>query len=98
MDTERYEVSEDTVSPMAVVLADMPEVWHQLLTDHVADSSGRCLACRNHGKAGVPWPCTLQVIAADARALHQQAELDADDIGDDFDDDDEADPAGRLAC
>jgi hypothetical protein len=70
MHPDTNEVGEDEVSPMAFVLAGMPEVWQQLLEDHVSNSSGRCRACHNHGTAGVPWPCTLQVIAADARAIH----------------------------
>jgi hypothetical protein len=56
-------------NPLASVLAGMPEVWQRLLEEHVPDSYGRCLACRNSSTAGVPWPCTLQVAAADARAL-----------------------------
>jgi hypothetical protein len=76
MHPDQYDVGEDEISPLASVLSTMPEVWQRLLEDHVPDSSGRCLACRNHGTAGVPWPCTLQVIATDARTLyHSPGEL-----------------------
>lgn len=68
---ERDTLAPDEVSPIASVMAGMPEVWLRLLEDHVPDGSGRCAACHNHGTAGVPWPCTLQVIAADARTLYR---------------------------
>lgn len=55
--------------PLASVISGMPEVWQRLLSEHVADSSGRCVACRTQGTSGVHWPCTLHVIAADARAI-----------------------------
>ncbi|WP_037079562.1 hypothetical protein [Pseudonocardia spinosispora] len=61
---------EDGMSPLASVMAAMPDVYEQLIAEHVADSSGRCMSCRNHGTAGVPWPCTLRVIAEDARSVH----------------------------
>ncbi|HEY1966867.1 MAG TPA: hypothetical protein VGH89_02880 [Pseudonocardia sp.] len=76
MHPDQYDVGEDAISPLASVLSTMPEVWQRLLEDHVPDASGRCLACRNHGTAGVPWPCTLQVIATDARMIyHTPGEL-----------------------
>lgn len=58
--------------PMAVVMSSMPEVWARLLVEHVPDRLGRCRACAtgNGSGAGVPWPCTLQVIAADARLIY----------------------------
>jgi hypothetical protein len=73
MHPDQYEVDEDEVSPMASVMSAMPEVWQRLLEAHVPDASGRCLACRNHGTAGVLWPCTLQVIASDARVLYEKS-------------------------
>jgi hypothetical protein len=62
-------LGDDGTNPLASVISGMPEVWQRLLEEHVPDNYGRCLACRNASTAGVPWPCTLQVIAADARAI-----------------------------
>lgn len=70
MRPDQNDVGEDGISPVAVVMSGMPEVWQRLLEDHVPDSYGRCAACRNACTAGVPWPCTLRVIADDARGLH----------------------------
>jgi hypothetical protein len=67
--SEQNGLGEDETNPLALVLAGMPEVWARLLEEHVPDSYGRCLACRNSSTAGVPWPCTLQVAASDARAI-----------------------------
>lgn len=78
MNPDQNDVDEDGMSPLASVMAAMPHVYEQLLVEHVADSSGRCRSCRNHGTAGVPWPCTLRVIAEDAQTLHL-AELAADE-------------------
>jgi hypothetical protein len=61
---------EDGISPVAMVMSGMPEVWQRLIEEHVPDRYGRCTACRNACTAGVPWPCTLRVIADDARGLH----------------------------
>ncbi|HEY4004077.1 MAG TPA: hypothetical protein VGM60_02665 [Pseudonocardia sp.] len=74
MHSNQNDVGEDGMSPLASVLSAMPEVWHSLLAQHVPDSSGRCVSCRNSGTAGVPWPCTLRVIAEDARDLNQSVE------------------------
>ncbi len=63
----------EEMNPLALALSGMPEVWRRLLTEHVADHYGRCLACNNSGTAGVPWPCTLQVAASDARDIHEAA-------------------------
>lgn len=70
MHPDHHDSHIEAMSPMASVMADMPEVWQRLLDAHLPDAAGRCRACRNHGTAGVPWPCTLQVIAGDARTLH----------------------------
>ncbi|GAA5160048.1 hypothetical protein GCM10023321_42050 [Pseudonocardia eucalypti] len=67
---DRYDVSEDGVNPHAGALAAMPEVWRRLLDSHVDDGHGRCVACRNSSTAGVPWPCTLRVIAEDAAGIY----------------------------
>ncbi|HWN31179.1 MAG TPA: hypothetical protein VNP03_00470 [Pseudonocardia sp.] len=69
MHSEQNDLGEAEANPLASVLSGMPEVWQRLLEEHVPDSYGRCLACRNSSTAGVPWPCTLQVAAADARSL-----------------------------
>jgi hypothetical protein len=67
--SEQNELGEAEANPLASVLSGMPEVWQRLLEEHLPDSYGRCVACRNSSTAGVPWPCTLQVAAADARSL-----------------------------
>jgi hypothetical protein len=54
---------------LAFALAGMPEVWARLLVEHVPDRYGRCMACASSRNAGTLWPCTLQVTAADARAI-----------------------------
>lgn len=84
MDPELNQTGEDDVSPMAFVLSGMPEVWQRLLDDHVPNGSGRCTACRKNGTAGVPWPCTLQVIAADAKAIHQTSPVPEPDVPAEF--------------
>ena len=56
-------------SPLALALAELPEVWGTLLIEHEPDGYGRCQACRTSGTPGVPWPCTLRVAAEDAREL-----------------------------
>ena len=58
------------VTPLAQVMAGMPEVWRRLLTAHVADRLGRCTACRNSSGSGVRWPCSLHEIAVEARRLY----------------------------
>ncbi|WP_028922440.1 hypothetical protein [Pseudonocardia acaciae] len=58
-----------TANPIAVTMSGMPEVWQGLLEAHIPDDHGRCSACNNAGTAGVPWPCTLQVIAESARGI-----------------------------
>ena len=62
----------EEAGPMAVVMSSMPEVWERLLVEHVPDRLGRCRACAtgNGSGAGVHWPCTLQVTAADARLIY----------------------------
>lgn len=62
---------ENGANPIAVTMSGMPEVWHGLLDAHVPDDHGRCAACRNAGTAGVPWPCTLRVIAENARSIYR---------------------------
>jgi hypothetical protein len=59
----------DDANPLASVISGMPEVWQRLLDEHVPDPSGRCGACRSSATAGVLWPCTLRVIADDAKAI-----------------------------
>jgi hypothetical protein len=57
-------------SPIADLIAGMPEVWHPLLAAHVADELGRCSACRSSSGAGERWPCSLHEIAEQARQLY----------------------------
>jgi hypothetical protein len=60
---------DEGINPLASVISGMPEVWTRLLHRHVPDERGRCADCRNASTAGVPWPCTLRVIAEDAQAI-----------------------------
>lgn len=55
---------------MAVMLARMPDLWRQLLVDHVADPVGRCRDCRSGG-AAAEWPCELYRVAAEARRVYE---------------------------
>ncbi|HXV93201.1 MAG TPA: hypothetical protein VD813_07890 [Pseudonocardia sp.] len=60
---------------LARTLASMPGLWGRLLTEHVADRSGRCRACTKGG-TGLPgerWPCTIRSVADEARRLHAPA-------------------------
>jgi len=67
--------ADEGINPLASVISEMPEVWTRLLKRHVPDSRGRCADCRNASTAGVPWPCTLRVIAEDAQAISAGAAL-----------------------
>ncbi|MGD9530344.1 MAG: hypothetical protein AB7I38_15880 [Dehalococcoidia bacterium] len=49
---------------MSTLLADMPDLYHRVLVTHVRGADGRCREC-----PGVPWPCELQQIAAEADRL-----------------------------
>jgi len=51
---------------MATLLAEMPDLWRQVLTSHVDDGRGLCRECGDG-----PWPCDLQRIARDAQLLAQ---------------------------
>jgi len=51
-------------------LASMPATWTRLLQDHVADTDGRCRACRSQVRRGRGWPCSLYWLADQARTLH----------------------------
>ncbi|HWN34530.1 MAG TPA: hypothetical protein VNP03_17390 [Pseudonocardia sp.] len=82
MHSEHDNLDDDGTNPLASVISGMPEVWQRLLEEHVADSYGRCVACRNSSTAGVPWPCTLRVIAEDARAICLDAGSLAESVAD----------------
>jgi hypothetical protein len=69
MRSEYHHLDGDDANPLASVISGMPEVWQRLLDEHVPDGSGRCVACRSSRTAGVLWPCTLRVIADDAKAI-----------------------------
>ncbi len=56
---------------MAWILADMPDLWHRILTEHVSDSHGRCVKCRDRLGAAAPWPCVTRQVAAEARAIYE---------------------------
>jgi hypothetical protein len=68
MRSERDDLDDDSTA-LASVISGMPEVWQRLLDEHLPDESGRCVVCRGSTSVGVPWPCTLRVIADDAKAI-----------------------------
>jgi hypothetical protein len=49
---------------MATLLARMPDLRHQVMTDHRPDEHGQCRDCE-----GAQWPCELYVIADRAERL-----------------------------
>lgn len=73
MNPNQHVPGDEGINPLASVISGMPEVWTRLLEGHVPDERGRCAACRNASTAGVPWPCTLRVIAEDAQAISAEA-------------------------
>jgi hypothetical protein len=58
-----------TPSPAAVALAPMVAVWQRLLTEHVPDRQGRCVACRWQTRAADKWPCAVYLLAAAAQRV-----------------------------
>jgi hypothetical protein len=45
----------------------MAEVWQRLLTEHVPDRKGRCVACQWQTRAADKWPCNVYDLAAAAQ-------------------------------
>ena len=58
---------------MALILADMPDLWRRILTEHVSGSDGRCVKCRDRSGSGVItlWPCVTRQVADEARAIYE---------------------------
>lgn len=56
---------------MAVLLAEMPDMWRTVLAEHVPDRDGRCLACRDFSGATATWPCLTHQIATEAKAIYE---------------------------
>jgi hypothetical protein len=55
------------VHPVVAFMARDVVLVTRLLTDHVADRSGRCRACGDQVRGALPtWPCPLRVLAAEA--------------------------------
>lgn len=54
-------------SALAAALAPMQEVWQGLLTMHVPDRDGRCMACRWQTRSADQWPCNVYFLAAAAQ-------------------------------
>ena len=52
-----------------ILAAGDPVVWQRLLTDHIADRTGRCAVCHLSGIGRPFWPCTLRTVAEDAQRL-----------------------------
>jgi hypothetical protein len=49
---------------MVTMLAQMPDLRHKVMADHVSDDYGYCRDCRN-----ARWPCELYDIAAKAQQI-----------------------------
>jgi hypothetical protein len=58
---------EPAPSSAATALAPMAEVWQRLLTEHVPDRQGRCVACKWQTRAADRWPCAVYDLAAAAQ-------------------------------
>ena len=54
---------------MAAVMSQMPDVWRRVLTEHVADPSGRCRACSATPGEAASWPCQTFKVAHHARGI-----------------------------
>ena len=59
--------------PLAALLAQMPGVADKLLACHVSDASGYCRGCYLPQGGLVRWPCSLYVVATEARAAIRDA-------------------------
>lgn len=66
---------------MAVILANMPDLWQRLLVEHVPDYYGRCRECRSAAGVSAGWPCATRRIAEQARELHEDARSGAHAAG-----------------
>jgi hypothetical protein len=51
----------------AEVIATWPDVWQQLIEEHVAGPHGTCLACPVGPYGGNKWPCGLRALGELAR-------------------------------
>lgn len=51
---------------MAVVMAEMPDVWRKVLAEHVPDERQYCRACFHDG-GRASWPCQTYRIAQEAK-------------------------------
>jgi hypothetical protein len=47
----------------------MAQVWQRLLTEHVPDRQGRCVACQWQTRAADKWPCNVYHLAAAAQRV-----------------------------
>lgn len=65
-----YVTDEDAFRGIARTLAWFcPDVWPQLQSQHVADSTGHCRACYSHATSAPMWPCRLRLLADEAGRL-----------------------------
>lgn len=55
---------------MAQILADMPDMWHAALEDHVPDHDGHCQACRDTSGISAPWPCLTREVAEEGKYIY----------------------------
>lgn len=56
---------------MADVMSGMPDVWRRVLTEHVPDQWGRCLACRDDHGTSASWPCLTRGVAEEAKRIYE---------------------------
>lgn len=66
---------------MAAVLASMPDLCNRTLAEHVPDSMGRCIACRDDFGTQAQWPCLTYTVAKQAREIHDNPPVPAARVG-----------------
>ena len=64
------------MDPLVGLIRSQPGMAERLLAVHVDDGSGRCRVCSAGAFSGrYPWPCVIQLCAAEARATGSAAAL-----------------------
>jgi hypothetical protein len=64
-----------TASEWAALVVDLDGVADRLAATHVDDGGGHCRGCRLPQTPTPVWPCTLAVVAREARALARARQL-----------------------
>lgn len=61
---------------MAVLLAEMPDLWRAALAEHVSDHHGLCVVCRDSSGLAASWPCLTHQVATEAERIYEGGLLD----------------------